>query len=116
MDFLTAARSCRRLERLVLCLDGGTNDSREESSLLAQLLSDLVRSLPNLVVLCVVCRITLCVRDIKKQMMRKILPSRPWFWFHIGNSWPKGGDLKVPRVHHDEIITPLNYFHSPPHF
>jgi len=57
------------------------------------------------------------LKKLNRRVAQEIVPLRPpSFWFHLGPKLPNANDSSVPRVHSDEIVHPIYFFHSPPKF
>ena len=56
------------------------------------------------------------IKDVNRRIYEELLPNRPAFWLHLGLNLPRENDPSVPRIHHDEIINPIDWFYAPPKF
>ena len=114
---LSAARQLRHLERFVLYHEVWEEVEAVEFPSLPEFLCQFVLELRNLVALCLVDKFDASdIEPTRRKVMEKIKPSRPAFWFHIGHDLPEGGDPTVPRIHYDDVVNPVNYYHIPPQF
>jgi hypothetical protein len=85
-------------------------------SLQTEFLFSFVDQMEHLIAFCLSVNINhQVIKVLETRFLQEILPHRPAFWSHLGSSLPTN-DCRVPRVHFDEIISPINYFDSPPKF
>ena len=108
----TIGSGCPSLERLVINQESWSTVSSTLSSILPNILVNLATvQLPRLFAFCLVYPLDFIIRKtITDRFREEILPNRPSFWFHLGDSLPRGTD--VPRVHLDEIVVPCEYIDS----
>ena len=60
---------------------------------------------------------TSAAAELNQKFYDLIIPSRPAFWYHIGDNLSYlDADPTVPRIHYEEIVCPMNYFEIPPNF
>jgi len=86
-------------------------------SLQAEFLFNFAERMEHLIAFCLSVNINhQVIKVLETRFIQEILPNRPAFWFHLGSSLPRPNDCRVPRVHYDEIISPINYFDTPPMF
>lgn len=124
----TLLRCKARLRRLVVyqeekesledrLLQGWISAGLPSAPLQADFFFTFARRMEHLVALCLSINISATiVKELEMKFIQEILPDRPSFWFHVGPSLPRPNDFRVPRVHYDEIISPINYFDVPPVF
>jgi len=54
---------------------------------------------------------------VERYWAENILPDRPGFRHFFGKHLPKENIPQgVPRIHMDEIASPIDWFRAPPHF
>ena len=86
-------------------------------SLQTEFLFNFAERMEHLIAFCLSVNINhQVIKVLETRFIQEILPNRPAFWFHLGSSLPRPNDCRVPRVHYDEIISPINYFDTPPKF
>jgi hypothetical protein len=115
---LNALLECKRLERIVLYEEDGPNIP-PESLELQDVLLKFVSSMPHLVCFCYITASEIepgMVAGLKQKFDEFILPVRPAFWYHVDQSLPRATDPTVPRIHYDQIVSPINYFEMSPDF
>lgn len=56
-------------------------------------------------------------KELSRRFIESIVPLRPpSFWFHLGSQPPNANDHLVPRIHSDEIVHHIDWFHASPKF
>ncbi len=105
------------MERLVLFAEADSwkrnhirNDKQLEDSILP-----FVKEMFHLIALCLA-GFPIDSSVVEEQFMVEIVPDRPSFWFHLGQTLPKSSDIYAPRIHHEGIAYPMDSFDAPPHF
>ena len=120
--FDKALRKCSHLERLVLLneTDGTDDNDAHKIVLHSDFLLQLVAEMKKLVALCIIGfdwnPSKEEVEVLKEKFIEEILSIRPSFRMQVGSFWLKVNDPKVPRIHHDEIIFPIDVDRTPPRF
>ena len=105
LAILSSLESCHRLERLVIYQEVWSARSPSLSALLPDVIVGLVERLARLVALCLVYPVEpSAVQVTAVRLNRDVKPSRPAFWFHLGDDLPSG--TGHPRVHLDQIVDP----------
>jgi hypothetical protein len=115
---LNTLLDCKRLERIVLYEEDGPNIPWKSQELQDVLLK-FVSSMPNLVCFCFITASEIepgTVTELKKKFDELIVPTRPAFWYHVDQSLPRATDPTVPRIHYDQIVSPINYLEMSPEF
>ncbi|XP_046443824.1 uncharacterized protein LOC124193876 isoform X3 [Daphnia pulex] len=115
---LNTLLDCKRLERIVLYEEDGPNIPWKSQELQDVLLK-FVSSMPNLVCFCFITASEIepgTVAELKKKFDELIVPIRPAFWYHVDQSLPRATDPTVPRIHYDQIVSPINYLEMSPEF
>jgi len=74
-----------------------------------------VKGMPHLQALCLV-GFPIDASVVGVQLMTKIVPDRPAFWFNFSQELPKASDLSIPRIHYEGIVNPINPYYCPPPF
>lgn len=115
---LNALLQSKRLERIVLYEEEGPNIPLE-SQKLQDVLLKFVSNMPHLVCFCFITASEIepgLVTELKQKFDEFILPIRPAFWYHVDQSLPRATDPTVPRIHYDQIVSPINYLEMSPDF
>lgn len=111
MELIAAIGCCPSLQRLVIYQEAWSRLT--SSSTLCDRLMDLFMRLPRLLLFCFVYSLNdEIIEKLTRELNKSIVKSRPSFWFHLGDSLPRG--VSVPRVHLDEMIDPHQYLESFP--
>ena len=113
-----------KLKRLVLYEEYDGIDDIEwqpanlfNSSLQVEFLFNFVSKMKHLSAVCISVNLNPQVIEVlETRFIQEIVPNRPAFWFQLGALCPWTNHSLVPRVHYDEIVSPINYFSSPPKF
>ena len=108
---LDALLACPRLERLVL-INGLPNVQLE-------FLYQFAKNMEHLIAFCFISfQIKAsAIAELNHKFDDLIIPSRPAFWYYIGNDLNNlVSDPTVPRIHFDEIVYPIDYYQVPPNF
>ena len=123
---MNALLETKKLERIVLYeemmdKDLGGDGPNRPNPLESQELFKFVNDMPHLVCFCFITTIFELERGFLAKLKSKfdeyILPIRPAFWYHVGHSLPEPTNPTVPRIHFDEIVSPIRYFEMlPPDF
>ena len=103
------------LERLVL-YNGHSESAWKASSQIGDLLVDFATEMDHLVALCLVgfnIRPKV-IRKVYQRVEKQIRPPRQAFWFYLDGERPGENDSRIPRVHYDEIVNPIDGFYAPP--
>ena len=112
LDLLTAVEQCEQLERIVILQDEWSGRSDSMKTILPERLLTLAQRLKRLVCLCLAFNIDCSVFDASSALMKRfITPQRPAFWLHLADT-PPSRSGSVPSSHLDEIIDPIESFHS----
>ena len=112
LDLLTAVEQCEQLERIVILQDEWSGRSDSMKTILPERLLTLAQRLKRLVCLCLAFNIDCSVFDASSALIKRfITPQRPAFWFHLADT-PPSRSGSVPSSHLDEIIDPIESFHS----
>ena len=86
----------------------------------SQELFKFVNDMPHLVCFCFITIFKLepgFLAELERKFDEYILPIRPAFWYHVGHSLPEPTNPTVPRIHFDEIVSPIRFFEMlPPDF
>ena len=109
---LNALLACPRLERLVLINGFIPNDQFE-------ILYQFAKNMEHLIAFCFTSSEmeTSAAAELNQKFYDLIIPSRPAFWYYIGDNLSYlDADPTVPRIHYEEIVCPINYFEIPPNF
>ena len=113
-----------QLERLAL-LDGDCDASTSEwnhledrSDELADFIVNFAFQMPHLVALCIhffdLDSHNEMLKKVKRRIVKKVLPSKPSFWFYFGwKDRPLPSKSSVPLIHYQQMISPELPF-SPP--
>jgi len=88
----------------------------KSSSQIGDLVVGFATEMDHLVALCLAgfCLNPNAIRQVNRRVKKEILPQRPAFWLYLAGEVPVGNDPKIPRVHYDEIVNPIDGFYSPP--
>ncbi len=103
------------LERLVL-YNGYSESVWKASSRIGDLLVGFATEMDHLVALCLVgfCVRPKVIHKVYRRVETEIVPQRPAFWLYLGGERPGENDSRIPRVHYDEVVNPIDGFYAPP--
>ena len=54
------------------------------------------------------------ILGVEWRIVQEICRERPSFWFYLARDLPKGNDPKIPRIHYDGIVDPIDWYYAPP--
>ena len=50
---------------------------------------------------------------VERRVAEEVCRERPSFWFYLARGRP-GNDPKIPRIHYDGIVDPIDWYFAPP--
>lgn len=118
LNILNTLLESNRLERLVLYEEDGPNTPWDDKMLQNALL-DFVRRMPRLIAFCFITASDIqptTLGELKRKFDELVLPIRPAFWYHVGQTLPRSTDPTVPRIHYNQIVSPINPSEIAPDF
>lgn len=115
-------KDCPKLERLVLHQKSNNGEAfrnellspTEQADFIVQFASGMV----NLVALGLV-NMGLhhaAIPEVNRRIQEEIHPSKPSFWFYLGDRLPDKNGFNFPTIHCDQIVYPTDWFAVPPKF
>lgn len=118
LNILNTLLESNRLERLVLYEEDGPNTPWDDK-ILQNALLDFVKRMPRLVAFCFITASDIqptTLGELKQKFDELVLPIRPAFWYHVGQTLPRSTDPTVPRIHYNQIVSPINPSEIAPDF
>lgn len=118
LPMLNALLKSSRLERVVLYEEDVPNRPWD-AELLQNVLLDFVKRMHHLVAFCFITASNIqpgTVEELNQKFDEFVFPTRPAFWYHVGQELPRATDPTVPRIHYDQIVCPINSNDISPEF
>ncbi len=113
----TLLNNCPDLKRVFIA-DNSSWRICDVLSDLEAILFDFVSKLENLDVFCLVgFPVHADVEEnFSRRVTTEVIPKRPAFWFHFGNSAPKVNDPNIPRMVSNSLVHITDRYLVPPKF